>query len=88
MSSLEIQNDNDYDEDREVIPEPVLIIGDYSNMKLSIVASQVSKILSLNSPKPTILSIGSKWFGKGDEVNDDDFEKLMFILENVKKLLL
>ncbi|RCK63100.1 hypothetical protein Cantr_09767 [Candida viswanathii] len=89
-SSMEIQTDG-YDEEedreREVIPEPVLLIGDHANMKLLIVASQVSKIVSVTSPKPTILSIGSKWFGKGDEVHEDDFERLMFILENVKKLL-
>ncbi len=89
ISSMEIQNDG-YDEEddreREVIPEPVLLIGDHANMKLLIVASQISKIISVTSPKPTILSIGSKWFGKGDEVHDDDFDRLMFILENVKKL--
>lgn len=89
ISSMEIQTDG-YDDDgreREVIPEPVLLIGDHANMKLLIIASQVSKIISVTSPKPTILSIGSKWFGKGDEVRDDDFDRLMFILENVKKLL-
>ncbi|KAI5954640.1 hypothetical protein KGF54_002416 [Candida jiufengensis] len=83
-------NENDVDneeinEDR-YLPEPQLLVGDYSNLKISIIASQIGKIISLNHPKETILSIGSKWFGKGDEINDDDFEKLGFILENVKKL--
>ncbi|CAX45514.1 conserved hypothetical protein [Candida dubliniensis CD36] len=94
-SALEISTDHFDDEDgdgeeireREVIPEPILLIGDYANMKLSIVATQISKIISTTCPKPTILSIGSKWFGKGDEVNDDDFDKLMFILANVKTLI-
>ncbi|KAI5964028.1 hypothetical protein KGF57_001139 [Candida theae] len=68
-------------------PEPQMVIGDYSNMKVSIVASQVGKLMSIHSPREVILSIASKWFGKGDEVCDDDLEKLTFVLENVKKLL-
>lgn len=68
-------------------PEPQMIIGNYSNMKISIVASQVGKLMSIHSPREVILSIASKWFGKGDQVCEDDFDKLSFILENVKKLL-
>ena len=71
-SALEIPMDQFDDEheqeirEREVIPEPILLIGDHSNMKLLIVAK--FKLISNNCPKPTILSIGSKWFGKGDEL--------------------
>ncbi|KAI5967551.1 hypothetical protein CANMA_002985 [Candida margitis] len=68
-------------------PEPQMTIGDYSNMKISIVAGQIGKLMSTQSPRDVILSIGSKWFGKGDEVSHDDFEKLTFVLQNVKKLL-
>ncbi|KAI5961397.1 uncharacterized protein KGF55_004020 [Candida pseudojiufengensis] len=80
------EDDDDQINENRFLPEPQLLIGDYSNMKISIIASQIGKIISLNYPKETILSIGSKWFGKGNEVNDDDFEKLSFIIENVKKL--
>ncbi|EGW32516.1 uncharacterized protein SPAPADRAFT_55948 [Spathaspora passalidarum NRRL Y-27907] len=69
------------------VPEPVLMIGDHANMKISIVASQIAKLIALRSPRHTCLSIGSRWFGTGDEVQDGDFEKLMFIIENIKKLL-
>lgn len=82
------EDDNEGESSREELPpEPQMIIGDYSNMKISIVASQIGKLTSLHSPRELILSIASKWFGKGDEVCDDDFEKLTFILENVKRLL-
>lgn len=82
------EDDNEGESSREQLPpEPQMIIGDYSNMKISIVASQIGKLTSLHSPRELILSIASKWFGKGDEVCDDDFEKLTFILENVKRLL-
>ncbi|KAK6203159.1 proteasome chaperone 3/4 [Scheffersomyces amazonensis] len=68
--------------------EPVLLVGNHSNLKISIIASQIGKLITTsNHPKPAILSIGSKWFGKFDETTDDDFDKLMFILENIKKLL-
>ncbi|CAH6719456.1 hypothetical protein CLIB1444_02S08966 [[Candida] jaroonii] len=64
--------------------EPIILIGDYKNLKIQIVASQIGKLFlkKLKSPKNVILSIGSKWFGKGDESTDRDFDKLMFILEN------
>ncbi|CAK9436795.1 uncharacterized protein LODBEIA_P13170 [Lodderomyces beijingensis] len=68
--------------------EPQLLIGDYANMKISIIAGQICKLISQQKPKETILSIGSRWFGKGDEVGPDDFAKLMFVIENVKTLLL
>ncbi|RLP62499.1 hypothetical protein L150_01197 [Candida albicans Ca529L] len=87
MDQFEDEHEQEEVREREVIPEPILLIGDHSNMKLSIVATQISKLISNNCPKPTILSIGSKWFGKGDEVDDNDFEKLMFILANVKTLI-
>ncbi|KAK6455469.1 proteasome chaperone 3/4 [Scheffersomyces xylosifermentans] len=68
--------------------EPVLLVGNHGNLKISIVATQIGKLIAASqSPKNTILSIGSKWFGKGDETNEDDFDKLMFILDNARKLL-
>ncbi|KAG2735597.1 hypothetical protein G9P44_001811 [Scheffersomyces stipitis] len=74
--------------DSDLGVEPVLLVGNHANMKISIVAAQIGKlILASANPKSAILSIGSKWFGKGDETEDSDFEKLMFILENTKKLL-
>lgn len=68
--------------------EPRLLVGNHANFKILIVASQIGKLIALGqTPKDTILSIGSKWFGRGDEVGDDDFDKLMFVLGNVKKIL-
>lgn len=68
--------------------EPIILVGDYQNLKIQVVASQIGKlVLQSQNPKNVILSIGSKWFGKGDTTNDDDFDKLMFILGNVKSLL-
>ncbi|ODV69842.1 hypothetical protein HYPBUDRAFT_3771 [Hyphopichia burtonii NRRL Y-1933] len=68
--------------------EPIILVGDSSNLKIQIIASQIGKlILLLANPKNLILSIGSRWFGKGDEVKDDDFEKLMFVLANIKEIL-
>ncbi|CCG24778.1 Irc25 protein [Candida orthopsilosis Co 90-125] len=87
MDLAENDDEDEFSPGERGLPEPQMIIGDYSNMKISIVASQVGKLMSLNSPREIILSIGSKWFGKGDQVCDDDFEKLTFILENVKRLL-
>lgn len=67
--------------------EPVVLVGDSGNTKLQIVATQVGKVVATSGrPKNTILSVGSRWFGKGDESSEDDFTKLLFVLENVKKL--
>lgn len=68
--------------------DPVLIIGDALNTKLKVFASQIGKvILQLPHPQDVILTMGSRWFGKGGEVQDGDFDKLVFILEQVKKLI-
>lgn len=69
--------------------EPKLIIGDHQNFKIHIVASQIGKLIlkCLKEPKSVTLSIGSKWFGKGDQTTDEDFDKLMFVLANVKELI-
>lgn len=69
--------------------EPIIIIGDHNNYKIQVIGSQVGKLLlkNLKEPKSVILSIGSRWFGKGDSTTDDDFEKLLFILDNLNKLL-
>lgn len=68
--------------------EPVVLIGDHSNLKIQVVASQIGKLVLVSSnPKNLILSIGSKWFGKGNESDGNDFDKLMFVLDNVKALL-
>ncbi|CAI5757197.1 unnamed protein product [Candida verbasci] len=68
-------------------PEPRLIIGNHDNLKIHIVASQIGKLILQSNPKDLIISIGSKWFGKGDDIESDDFDKLMFVLANVKTLL-
>lgn len=68
--------------------EPVVLIGEVNNIKLDIVASQIGKLmLTQQNPKNIILTIGSRWFGKGDTHEEDDFEKLMFILESVKSVI-
>ncbi|ODV78250.1 uncharacterized protein CANTADRAFT_90619 [Suhomyces tanzawaensis NRRL Y-17324] len=68
--------------------EPRLIVGNHSNLKIQIVATQIGKVIATSrNPKDTILSIGSRWFGRGDETNNEDFDRLMFILGNVKRLL-
>lgn len=68
--------------------EPIILVGDSNNLKIQIVAGQIGKlILLLKNPKNLILSIGSRWFGKGDETSEDDFEKLMFVLAAVKELI-
>lgn len=68
--------------------EPRLLVGNHANFKILIVASQIGKLIALgHNPKDAVLSIGSKWFGRGDEVREDDFDKLMFVLENLKKIL-
>lgn len=75
-------------EDGEHEIEPRILLGNHKNIKLQIVASQIGK-LALNSsrPKSIILSIGSRWFGDGESVEKQDFDKLLFILDNVKDLL-
>lgn len=68
--------------------EPVILIGDHNNLKIQVVASQIGElVLASANPKNLLLSIGSKWFGKGDEADDKDFDRLMFVLDNVKKIL-
>lgn len=68
--------------------EPIILVGNHSNLKIQVVASQIGKlVLQLENPKNVILSIGSRWFGKGDESNPDDFDKLVFVLAGVKEVL-
>lgn len=68
--------------------EPVVLVGDPQNVKMQVIASQIGKVvLHLKQPKNVILSIGTRWFGRGDETNDDDFEKLAVILQHIKALL-
>ncbi|RLV94769.1 hypothetical protein JA1_001614 [Spathaspora sp. JA1] len=87
QASINYASSMEIDGDTIGVPDPVLLIGDHANMKISIVASQVAKLIALQCPKHTCLSIGSKWFGNGNEVEEGDFEKLMFIVENIKKVL-
>ncbi|OBA19112.1 hypothetical protein METBIDRAFT_225494 [Metschnikowia bicuspidata var. bicuspidata NRRL YB-4993] len=69
-------------------PEPVVLMGDPNNLKAQLIASQVGKVVSqLREPRNVILSISSRWFGKADGIAEGDFEKLMFVLQNVKTLL-
>lgn len=68
--------------------EPVILVGDPNNLKIQIIAGQIGKlVLLLKEPKNLILSIASRWFGRGDETTDQDFEKLMFVLSGVKEVL-
>ena len=74
--------------DNDLGIEPRIIVGNHKNIKMTVVATQIGKVVQLSKrPKEVILSVGSKWFGKGDEVGENDFQKLMFILENVKMIL-
>lgn len=68
--------------------EPVVLVGDPQNIKMQVIAAQIGKVvLHLKHPRNVILSIGTRWFGRGDSTNEDDFEKVAFVLENVKSLL-
>lgn len=72
----------------DTLIEPKLVIGNHANFKIQIVAGQIAKLmLQSNNPKDTFLSIGSRWFGKGDEAQLNDFDKLMFVVENLGILL-
>lgn len=69
--------------------EPVVLVGDPQNVKMQVIAAQIGKVvLHLKHSRNVILSIGTRWFGRGDVANDDDFEKVAFVLQNVKTLLL
>ncbi|KAI3402451.1 hypothetical protein KGF56_004748 [Candida oxycetoniae] len=81
------ENDDSIENEYDFQIEPQLLIGDHANMKIAIIAGQVAKLISTQKPKETILSIGTRWLGKGDQVEENDLAKLTFILENVKKLL-
>lgn len=77
---------NTFDDETLLGVEPVVLLGDPHNLKLQVIAAQIGKVIhQLSDRKNVILTIGSKWFGK--EQQDGDFEKLMFVLEHVKKLL-
>lgn len=68
--------------------EPVVLVGDPQNLKLQVIAGQIGKVVqNLKNPRNVILSIGSRWFGNKDDTNDGDFDKLMFVLQNVQKLV-
>lgn len=68
--------------------EPIVLVGDPHNLKIQVVAAQIGKVVKLlRNPRNVILSVGSRWFGRGDSTGDGDFEKLMFILGNIKTLL-
>lgn len=69
--------------------EPVVLLGDPHNIKIQVVASQIGKVVQLlRRPRNIILSIASRYFGKGDVTQDGDFEKVMFVVQHVKELLL
>lgn len=80
-------NDNTENIDDSGI-EPKVLMGQVNNIKLEIVVTQIGKlILTSSQPKSLIITIGSRWFGNGDEHETEDFDKLMFILEGVKLVL-
>lgn len=85
-----LSNISNFDEEEPALQiEPRIIIGDHNNFKIQIISSQIGKLIlqKLIEPKVVILSIGARWFGKGDETTEEDFDKLMFVLENVKQLM-
>lgn len=65
--------------------EPIILVGNHLNLKIQIVATQLSKVFAMYSPKSVILTIASKWFGQ--ELEDGDFDKLMWLLDQVKQFL-
>lgn len=68
--------------------EPIVLVGDQQNVKIQVVAAQIGKVvMHLKHPRNAILSIGTRWFARGDATNADDFEKVTFVLEHVKRLL-
>lgn len=69
--------------------EPVLLLGDLKNIKMQVVATQIGKMVLYNGGKPknVILTIGSRWFGDGNSTGTEDFNKLMFVLNNIKALV-
>lgn len=68
--------------------EPIVLVGNPHNLKIQVVASQIAKVVAmLENPRNVILSIGSRWFGAADQTDDGDFDKMMFVLSNVKQLL-
>lgn len=77
---------NNHEDDAGI--QPIVLIGEVNNIKLDIVATQIGKLmLTKQDPKNVILTLGSKWFGKSDVHEEDDFDKLMFILESVKSVI-
>jgi proteasome chaperone 3 len=65
--------------------EPVILVGNHANLKIQIIATQLSKLFINYSSKPVILSIASKWFGH--DLDNSDFDKLMWVSNQVKTLL-
>lgn len=76
------------DQEDSLGPEPVVLMGDPNNLKLQVIASQIGKVAAqLKEPRNVILSIASRWFGNPDETNYGDFDKLVFVLQQIKSLL-
>lgn len=65
------------------------IVGDSRNMKTLIMATQIGKLLVKSDlgDKNVILNTSGRIFGRGDQVDDKDFERLMFVVSSVKELL-
>lgn len=85
-----LSNISNYDDNEDSLGiDPIILIGDHNNFKSQIVASQVGKLIlkTLQEPKSVIISFFAKWFGQGNESSNDDFDKLMFFLGNIKELI-
>lgn len=65
--------------------DPVLIVGDHSNLKAQIVAGEIGKMVISLKKKPLVVSMATKWFGS--DVQEGDFERLMWVLQKVKETL-
>lgn len=71
-------------------PEPKLLVGNHANLKVQVVASEIAKLFgtlpSCLCKEKVVYSLGLKWLGT--EPDNDDFNKIMFLLENLKLVLL
>jgi hypothetical protein len=66
--------------------EKVCLVGDNTNIKLSLLVNHVSKLLySNNESRNLIISMSSKIFHPTKD--DDDFNKLIVVLELVKRVI-
>lgn len=87
----EEEEEEDYDS-KPIAPdvEPQLLMGNHSNLKVQVVASEIAKLLctlpACLAKDKVLLSIGLKWWGRDNNSHATDFERIMFVLQNLKAL--